>query len=196
MFFLTQPRDSVIREFLLSQRNGSFSYPEVGATASDSPASYNVDHYRIKLGEGEELFARACDAIRRWAMFDLGWVRLVNSDAPIERGATVAVLARHLGFWSLNACRVVYVVDEEDSLRKRFGFAYGTLADHIERGEERFTVELNRGEETVWYNILAFSRPNQLLIKLGYPVARLLQKRFGRDSTLAMLREVQGTCRG
>jgi len=42
----------------------------------------------------------------------------------------------------------------------------------------------------VWYDILAFYRPQQLLAQLGYPFARRLQKRFARDSAAAMLRGV------
>jgi alpha-ketoglutarate-dependent taurine dioxygenase len=44
---------------------------------------------------------------------------------------------------------------------RRFAFAYGTLAEHAESGEERFQVEW-REDDSVWYDILAFSRPNQL----------------------------------
>jgi uncharacterized protein (UPF0548 family) len=60
-------------------------------------------------------------------------------------------LARHYGFWSLNACRVVYVVDDRGA-QPRYGFAYGTLMEHAETGEERFTVELRPKDETVWYD--------------------------------------------
>jgi hypothetical protein len=84
------------------------------------------------------------------------------------------------------ACRIVYVVDEAD----RFGFAYGTLPAHAETGEERFTVEWDEQDDAVWYDILAFSLPQQLLARLGYPFARRLQKRFARDSPAAMLRAV------
>ena len=56
----------------------------------------------------------------------------------------------------VNACRVVYVVDEEEPIQ-RYGFAYGTLPDHAETGEERFLVEWNRASGEVWYDILAFS---------------------------------------
>jgi len=44
---------------------------------------------------------------------------------------------------------------------------------------------------TVKYGILAFSRPNQLLVHLGYPLVHRLQKRFARDSAAAMLRAVK-----
>ena len=74
---------------------------------------------------------------------------------------------------------------------KRFGFAYGTMAEHAESGEERFTVEWDRDEDTVWYDILAFSRPRQMLARLGYPLSRLLQKRFAEDSKAAMLEAVR-----
>ena len=72
----------------------------------------------------------------------------------------------------------------------KFGFAYGTLPGHVESGEERFLVEWDRGDDGVWYDILAFSRPNHILTRLGYPVVRRLQKRFGRDSAASMLRAV------
>jgi uncharacterized protein (UPF0548 family) len=91
----------------------------------------------------------------------------------------------------LNACRIVYLVDEEGAV-KRFGFAYGTLAEHAEIGEERFTVEWNRADDTVWYDILAFSRPRQMLAKLGYPLSRSLQKRFAEGSKAAMMNAASG----
>jgi uncharacterized protein (UPF0548 family) len=83
----------------------------------------------------------------------------------------------------------VYVVDEQGPVQ-RFGFAYGTLPDHAESGEERFTVEWHGADGAVWYDILAFSRPQQLLPRLGYPFTRKLQRRFARDSAAAMRRAV------
>ena len=67
-------------------------------------------------------------------------------------GTTVAILVHAFGLWSLNACRIVYVMDDhEDAGVRRFGFAYGTLAEHAESGEERFSVEWNRSDGAVWY---------------------------------------------
>jgi uncharacterized protein (UPF0548 family) len=96
-----------------------------------------------------------------------------------------------MGFWSLNVSRIVYVMEEQGAVEK-FGFAYGTLKSHVERGEERFTVEWNRADDSVWYDILAFSRPNLRLIKLGKPYARWLQKRFAKESLKRMLAVVKG----
>jgi uncharacterized protein (UPF0548 family) len=48
-------------------------------------------------------------------------------------------------------------------------------------------VEWRRIDDSVFYDLYAFSRPNQLLAKLGYPLARRLQHRFARDSLQAMV---------
>ncbi|HEX6709595.1 MAG TPA: DUF1990 domain-containing protein [Rubrobacter sp.] len=173
-----------------SQRDAPFTYDEVGASR-DAPkelAGYAVDHNRVKLGEGRETLDRAVAALHAWKMFDIGWARLVPEDAPVEVGTTVAVLARHYGFLSLNPCRVLYTIEEHYGGCVRRGFAYGTLPGHGERGEERFTVEWRRGEDSVFYDLYAFSRPNSLLAKLGYPLARKLQHRFAKDSLQAMVR--------
>jgi uncharacterized protein (UPF0548 family) len=163
-----------------------FSYPEVGASAGDLPNGYNVDENRILLGTGESTWRRAVEAIQGWQMFNMPWVRLFWPTSTIQVGVDVAILIEHFGFCSLNASRIVYVVDEDGPVAK-YGFAYGTLMEHAERGEERFTVEWNRSENKVWYAILAFSRPNKQLAKLGYPLSRQLQRRFAEDSKAAML---------
>ena len=101
-------------------------------------------------------------------------------------------MGRAIGLWWLNSCRIVYVVDESGPI-SRFGFAYGTLPGHVESGEERFLIEWDRGENSVWYDILAFSRPNHILTRLGYLVVRRTQKRFGRDSAATMFRAINRT---
>ena len=187
MFLVHRPNDEQVRQVLAAQRDQPFSYPYTGVAGHAAPCGYKTDHNRIKLGNGPAVFQRAVEAIKRWEMFNIGWLQLCWPDAPIEAGSGVAVLAHHLGFWSLNACRIVSVIDEAGESR-RYGFIYGTLPDHAERGQEQFTVEWRREDDSVWYDILAHSRPNQLLAKVGYPVTRLLQKRFARDSMMAMLR--------
>ncbi len=103
---------------------------------------------------------------------------------PLQPGYTVVMLARVFGLWWLNGARIVYVIDEVTPLR-RFGFAYGTLPDHVERGEERFCVE-HHADDTVWYDILAFSRPRYWMTRLAYPLTRRMQKRFVEQSKAAM----------
>lgn len=191
LFRLTAPSEDEIRRFISKQSDSGFSYPEVGASATVLPAGYNVDHNRVQLGRGEGTWQPATEAIRAWKMFSMPWVNLHWPSAPILVGTDVAVSVHHFGFYSLNACRIVYVVDEEGPI-KRFGFAYGTLAEHAESGEERFTIECNRDDDRVWYDILAFSRPRQMLARLGYPLSRWLQERFAEGSKVAMVKAAGG----
>jgi uncharacterized protein (UPF0548 family) len=186
---LRKPSAEKLREFLAAQSKLDLTYPAVGATAAVPPTGYVVDRTRIKLGEGAGAFAAARAALGRWEQFRLGWVQAWPPEAPIQAGQVVAVVARLFGLWWLNACRIVYVVDEQGPVQ-RYGFAYGTLPGHAESGEERFTVEWRAADGAVWYDILAFSRPQQLLARLSYPLARRLQRRFAKDSAAAMRRAV------
>lgn len=119
----------------------------------------------------------------------MGWVELFPRVAAIEPGTVVAVLVHHLGFWSLNACRVVYGVGDRHS-GSSFGFAYGTLTNHAELGEEIFEVMIEPETEEVIYRIQAVSKPHAALARIGYPVARYYQERFRRDSTEALRRAI------
>ena len=187
MFRIVEPTERDVIQFISAQRDLPFTYSEVGATNTTPPAGYTVDHNRIQLGEGEVPYGRAVEALKTWRQFDLGWVTIVPRGVAVEVGATVAVKARAFGTWSLNAARVVYVIDEP----RRFGFAYGTLPDHVECGEERFLVEW-LPDNSVWYDILAFSRPQHPLVKLSAPLARQLQKRFARESLIRIKSAADG----
>jgi uncharacterized protein (UPF0548 family) len=189
MFYLEKPSPDTIREFLSGQKHQQFSYTPVGALRTQAPSGYVLDHNRIQLGQGRADFDRAKDAIRQWKMFDIAWLELFWPDTPIEEGATVAIAVSHLGFWSLNAARIVYTVDEQGAL-ERYGFAYGTLPDHAEMGEERFTVEFHPDDESVWFDLYAFSRPH-LLARMAFPYTRALQKKFASDSKDAMQKAVR-----
>ncbi len=193
MFSLRKPSEADVQRFISLQKDLPFSYENVGASRDGTaPPGYVVDRYRVRLGKGPEAYARAVEALRGWQQFDLGWVRLLPPHAPIEVGTTVGVLARHYGFWSLNTARVAYLIEETGQEVERFGFGYGTLPGHAERGEERFGVEWNREDGSVHYYVFAFSRPKHPLAWPGYPFARLLQKRFRRDSMHAIVEAVAG----
>ncbi len=193
MFLIGEPSAARVSLLIDEQRGAPLSYAEVGASR-DAPgkvSGYAVDHNRVRLGDGEEAFARAAEALYAWKMFDLGWVRILPRGAPADVGTTVAVLARHIGFRSLNFSRVVYEVSGEEGGVRKLGFAYGTLPEHAESGEERFVVEWHP-DGPVFYDLYAFSRPNHPLSRLGYPFARGLQRRFARSSLAAMARAVEG----
>src|SRR5918997_7191181 len=110
-------------------------------------------------------------------MYEAEWTTLCWPEAPIAAGTVVGVLGRHFGVWSLNACRIVYVIEEEASPLRRYGFAFGTLPAHVERGEERFTVEWDRADDSVSYEVFAFARPAHPLARAGRPFVRLVQRR-------------------
>jgi len=189
LLFLTRPSNTIIRQFLNRQAQSCFSYRAVGDSLLElAPAGYIADHSRALLGHGERIWHNAVRAINTWEMFRMEWVQLCWPDVPITQGANVAVLARHFGFWSLNATRIVYTVNDDSSSIRKYGFAYGTLFDHSESGEERFLVEWHAHDESVWYDIFAFSRPRTTLAKLGYPLVRWLQHRFAKGSLAAMAR--------
>ena len=181
MISFRKPSEDEVAHFLDQQGGAPYSYAAIGATARELPAGFNVDRHRVRIGVGDDCYERAVTAIRSWTMFDLGWVIARPDRGNIEAGLTVAVMVRYIGLWFLNACRIVYVVNEPH----RYGFAYGTLGAHAESGEERFTVE-RQADGSVVYDILAFSRPRLWAARLGYPLSRGLQRRFARDSMTAM----------
>jgi uncharacterized protein (UPF0548 family) len=187
MFLLSRPDDKTIADFLKNRETDDYSYPEVGATKGPAPSGYNIDHNRQLLGIGMDAFEKAKTAIRVWKPFEMSWVDLCYTDTPIESDRTVAILIHHYGFYSLNAARIVYTIDESSAGIYSFGFAYGTLSEHGEIGEERFSVEYDEHSQQVSYDLYAFSRPGSLLAMLGYPLGRHLQKRFARESKIAML---------
>jgi uncharacterized protein (UPF0548 family) len=192
MLSLRKPAAETIRAFLANQARLDLTYSAVGATATNPPkppAGCVVDHTIRKLGVGEKVFAAAKGALEHWQQFRLGWLEASPEDTPIKVGQVVAILSRSGGLWWLSACRIVTVINEDGPV-KRFGFAYGTLPDHPGSGEERFRVEWDREEGSVWYDILAFSRPRLLLARIGYPWMRRMQKRFGRESAAVMARAV------
>lgn len=179
MFRISEPTDSDVAKFISSQRNLDFTYAEIGATNAKPPAGYTIDNSRVPLGNGERIYRAAVAILKEWRQFDLGWLSVVPRGVQTEVGEIVAVKARALGTWSLNATRVIYLIDEP----KRFGYAYGTLPGHIECGEERFLIEWLT-DDSVWYDILAFSRPRHPLVRASYPLARMLQKKFARESMM------------
>ena len=151
---------------------GALTYPEVGATKdSELPPGYRHDLYSTALGQGDEFFERAKAGLRGWRAHRYAGASLTPDLPPLEVGTNL-VLTLRLGPASVLApCRIVYVADDDD----HFGFAYGTLAGHPERGEEAFHI--HRRAETVSFEIVAFSRPVDPLARLGGIVARSIQLR-------------------
>ena len=187
MFLLTRPSSRDIDAFVAASCELPLSYSPVGIARERVNPGWHADECELTLGTGEEAFRRAREALAAWRHFALGWTELFPRSASIERGSVVAVLVHHLGFWSMNGCRVVYAMDGAGE----FGFAYGTLINHAECGEEIFVVRYDAQSGRVSYSIRAVSRPRAALARLGYPIVRRLQARFRAGSADAMKHAVR-----
>jgi uncharacterized protein (UPF0548 family) len=190
MFMARRPCAEAVDRFLLASQDLPLSYGPVGIVRSQT-ARQRLDEETVAIGRGETEFERARAALLAWKQFDIGWVETFPRHAPVAVGTVVAVLIRHLGFWSLNGCRVLYGVGGPDDAA-RFGFAYGTLTNHAEAGEELFEVFIDPETDEVKYRIRAVSWPHAMLARVGQPIVRVLQARFRRDSAAAMKRATRG----
>ena len=184
MFLARRPSQRELEEFIARSGDLPLSYSPIGI-AKKSPQGFKVDEASGVIGHGEQDFERAKLALAEWRHFDFGWVELFPRGAAIEPGSVVAILVHHLGFWSLNGCRVVYSLGDRLT-GPSFGFAYGTLTNHAELGEEIFEVALLPETGEVIYRIRAVSKARATMARLGYPFARSLQARFRRDSIIAL----------
>jgi len=145
VFVATRPTSRTIDRFLTDSRTLPFSYQPTGLTQG-AATGYKVDEMVVPIGHGAQDFDRAKAALAAWKHFDIGWLQAIPSSPVPEPGTVVAVVIRHFGFWSLNGARVVYVVGDRQSTT-RFGFAYGTLVNHAEAGEELFEVFVDPSTE-------------------------------------------------
>ncbi|HNM27952.1 MAG TPA: DUF1990 domain-containing protein, partial [Saprospiraceae bacterium] len=141
---LRLPNSARLAAFLEKEKTQAFTYSEVGRTADTEACVEGFDHDAqcVVVGRGLADFERARQALREWAHFPPAWTRILPGQAPLSAGNTVAIFFRLFGLWWHNSCRIVYAVEEP----RRFGFAYGTLPAHLERGEELFLVRLDEEE--------------------------------------------------
>ncbi|MGW0190772.1 DUF1990 family protein [Streptomyces sp. NPDC003362] len=153
---------------------GDFTYEDVGGTREPGfcPPGFRPLHVRTRLGEGEDVFRRAAEAVCTWGMHRAMGVGI---DASAERAAPGVDVTVTLAGVVKAPCRVVWTVDEP----RRAGWAYGTLPGHPECGEESFVVD-RTGDGTVWLTVSAFSRPASWYAKAGGPATRGLQHAYAR----------------
>ncbi|WP_406830139.1 DUF1990 domain-containing protein [Pedococcus sp. KACC 23699] len=151
----------------------------------DGPMPPGFHHLEVerRLGDGDAAYARASEAVMRWAPQRGIGLRPVAT-AP-RAGEGVDILS-HLAVLPV-PCRVVWTVEGPD----RTGFGYGTLRGHIESGEEGFLVE-RRGDE-VYAVIRAYAQAATLLARLGGPVSWRLQKLAALGYLRALQRAADGT---
>ena len=147
---LRRPSDDDLARLLARCKDDVLTYAPAGLTRREWSTTFASGHD----------YALAVDALSHWKVQENAGL-VVRSDAGIEVGANVAMSARlPIGFIDVT-CRVVAIVDEPD----RFGFAYGTLSVHPERGEEAFIV--TRSADGFRFDITAVSRPASRLVSVA-----------------------------
>ena len=99
MLTIGSPSDDAIRRFLAEQLELPVTYEAPGMTRIAAPAErqFNVDHSRFSLGHGIDAFERAVAALRSWAMFQQGWVRLESDGQPPHVGTQ---RGHHRSIWT------------------------------------------------------------------------------------------------
>lgn len=183
----TKPSQIEINAAFTRMRGVPFSYPQVGYTKNfelktPPPEGFLLDRNKIELGSGAEVFKKAKAALATWEMFKNGWTHLKPSSDALTTETMTVMTTKIGGLWWLNVCRIVYLIEDNAGDRMRAGFAYGTLPEHAECGEERFLIEWDKATDRVTYEIMAFSKPRHFLTKLAKPWARRLQDRFAKES--------------
>src|SRR4029453_19426127 len=106
MFMTRRPSQLVIDRFLRDSQELQLSYGPIGIVRDETPI-HPLDEAIVAIGRGKADFDRARAALTAWKQFDIGWVEIFPRRAPVAIGTVVAVLIRHLGFWSLNGGSVL-----------------------------------------------------------------------------------------
>jgi uncharacterized protein (UPF0548 family) len=173
MILLGSPSEVTLRRLWTASVESDFSYTAIGATARGRlPARYRHDRREVTLGSDKGHFDRAVQALQSWQMHVRSGFTIFPHDQNVAVGQTVLVIIQKGPLAVVAPCRVVHSIDEAD----RFGFAYGTLPGHPEQGEEMFVVERS-SDNVVRFTVTAFSRPQELLVRLAGPISRWIQER-------------------
>lgn len=190
MFRLTRAsdreKDALWAEARLAQPASPHLLTLADGAVGRPPWGFAHDTSQTRVGGGLRAFAAARAAFQRWEQFDLGWVSIANGVPTLTPGELVAVESYTAWLWTININRIIDVVDTPTC----FGFLYATTSLHVEEGQERFLVELDRLDGQVSYLIEAISRPRATLTRIGYPFTRAMQHRFARDSQARLRRAV------
>ncbi|WP_372369830.1 DUF1990 family protein [Candidatus Uabimicrobium sp. HlEnr_7] len=193
MLYILRPSPNKMPKLLKKWQKNPLTYSQVGCTKNEEvPKGFNKDKRRVLLGNGEDIFTKAKEALKNWKMYDVSWMDVHRPFAPLEKDETSVTFIKLFGIWfGAIPCRIVYTINECHNGVTYFGFAFGTVKDHPEVGEEKFVVEWHHQDDSVWYEVCAISKPGHFLTKCGYPVMRYLQGCFFRDTQKAMQRSVK-----
>lgn len=146
-------------------------------------------------------FEAAVDAVRAYRFPPPELITGIYApDGPLE-GRRMLLRARFLAFTFWFAVEIGGVVDEIRPLPEEsgdehvFGYHYGTLEGHFERGQIAFSVHKHTATGRVFFRIRAYSQPERIdnpFYRLGFRLfGRSLQRRFAHESLTRMRLLVQ-----
>ncbi len=177
-------RPTQLEALLAKARLASLTYQEIGASRDNVlPPGYHHVRMEERIGDADA-FERAITGLRTWVAHDGAGLRVYPKDPVVPNATVVAVTS--IGPMQMAApCRIVAVFKEPDA----FGFFYGTLPGHPERGEESFVLE--RRSDATYFMVRAFSRPVDPLARLSGPIGRAVQRSVTRRYLSALRRFVE-----
>lgn len=165
------------------------SYAPVGCSrpGAETPRGLRARTQRIRLGDGREVWERACEAVAGWAIKKQLRFRIAPDDERVELGRDYDTRYGVGVARVREPVRVVWVADEPD----RRGFGYGTRAGHPITGEECFLAERD-AHGGVWLVVRTVSRVSRGRWLPLWPGIRIAQPYFQRSYARAAVRLVAG----
>jgi len=152
-----------------------------GDPRAATPAGYRAEEHRRRLGAGDEVFARAREAILTWQVQRGAGLVVHAASDRVEVGTDVVVGLPAGPVLILAPCRVDRVFDSPT----KAGFRYVTMPGHPELGHEEFVAERDM-DDNVDFVVRPVSRPGSVLTWLGLPIGRVIQHRASRRYLDAM----------
>jgi uncharacterized protein (UPF0548 family) len=167
-----RPSAAERQRLLESAQQADVTYDHIGSTLEPERWPDRRPRARSRvLGHGDETFALAVARLNTWApQRALGAAVFPEGIRP-TLDATLLVELRLGPLTVVVPDRVVAVVDEPG----RWGFAYGTLPGHAERGEESFLVTLG-DDGTVTGTVTVDAVMGTLAARLATPVVYGIQR--------------------
>lgn len=184
MLSLRRPDDAAIDAY----RRTRLGMAVTGVVADQPAPGFRQERSNRVVGVGPDAFERGRAGLEQWVAHRGSGVEVFPAEVGIAEGETVVVVTRQGGVWVMAACRIERVINEPAT----FGFVYATLPGHPECGYESFIVAQEDG--VVRFHIDAVSKPGMLLVRLGGPVTRWLQRRATTGYLDAIERWTQPAC--
>jgi uncharacterized protein (UPF0548 family) len=196
---------SSMQRRLRKLHNAPVNYDPDALDLDHPPADWAVDDRCQPLASeppGEPIPAGSWETAKRlisgYEFADPSLVRAYyERDAPLE-GRDMVLGLRALGIITIHAgVRVVDVYDEVREVDGRrahvFGWAYRTLAGHVEQGQMDWMVWKWSASGAVEFRVRAVARPAPIhnpVIRIGFLLLRRHERRVFLDSTDRRMREL------